>query len=237
MEYKQSYDNDLNILTIQLNKILLEKKYEEHIKPYKDSAALVKMIYKKNEHLFEEYKDIPDLEDKNILRSLNENQISNLIKVLKVIENPNEIKNVVNPDDNYFYRNLIETNPLKPLSIENDISSFMSSINNGEERLKIKQIILEIAEKNYPEIIKNIYPDAKDERVNDYFHKNHIKLLHRENVLSEEINVISKNPTELYDFLNDDKKPPLGDRIKSLKGFLKEKNIIGEDAQNKNKLK
>lgn len=237
MEYKQSYDNDLNILTIQLNKILLEKKYEEHIKPYKDSAALVKMIYKKNEHLFEEYKDIPDLEDKNILRSLNENQISNLIKVLKVIENPNEIKNVVNPDDNYFYRNLIETNPLKPLSIENDISSFMSSINNGEERLKIKQIILEIAEKNYPEIIKNIYPDAKDERVNDYFHKNHIKLLHRENVLSEEINVISKNPTELYDFLNDDKKPPLGDRIKSLKGFLKEKNIIGEDVQNKNKLK
>ncbi len=237
MEYNQNYENDLNILTKQLNKISLEKSYEKLIEPYKNNPALVKMLHKKNEHLFEEYKDNPDLEDKNILRSLNENQISNLIKVLKVIENPNEIKNVVNPDDNYFYRNLIETNPLKPLSIENDISSFMSSINNGEERLKIKQIILEIAEKNYPEIIKNIYPDAKDERVNDYFHKNHIKLLHRENVLSEEINVISKNPTELYDFLNDDKKPPLGDRIKSLKGFLKEKNIIGEDVQNKNKLK
>lgn len=237
MEYNQNYDNDLNILTKQLNKISLEKRYEKLIEPYKNNPALVKMLHKKNEYLFEEYKDVPDLEDKNILRSLNEDQISNLIKVLKVIENPNEIKKVVNPEDNYFYRDLIEPNPLKPFSMENDISVFMSSINNGEERLKIKQIILEIAEKNYPEIIKNTYPDAKEERVSDYFSKNHIKLLNRENVLSEEIKVISMNPTELYDFLNDDKKPPLGNRIKSLKEFLKEKNVIEENAQNKNKLK
>lgn len=197
------------------------------------------MINKKNEHLFEEYKGIPDLEgrNKNRLDSLNKNQISSLLNIVDIIKDPNQIKNIVNPEDNYFYKELIESNPLKPLSIENNIHNFMASINNGEERLKIKQIMLEIAEKNYPEIIKNTYPDAKEERVSDYFSKNHIKLLNRENVLSEEIKVISMNPTELYDFLNDDKKPPLGNRIKSLKEFLKEKNIIGENAQNKNKLK
>lgn len=167
MEYKQSYDNDLNILTIQLNKILLEKKYEEHIKPYKDSAALVKMIYKKNEHLFEEYKDIPDLEDKNKNRldSLNKNQIRSLLNIVEIIKDPNQIKNIVNPEDGYFYKELIESNPLKPSSIENNIHNFMISINNGEQRLKIKQMILEIAEK--------AYPDTKSENAHNHFSHNH----------------------------------------------------------------
>lgn len=236
MEYNQNYENDLNILTKQLNKILLEKKCEEHVESYKNNPALVKMIYKKNEHLFEEYKDIPELENKSILKSLNKYQITNLLRTLKVIADPIKIKNVVNPDDSYFYKELIEANPLKPLSIESDIRGFMSSINNGEQRLKIKQIILEIAEKNYPDIMKNIYPDAKNENANNYFSRNHKELLHRENALSEEIAIISMNPTELHNFLNDNKNPQLGTRIKSLKNFLKEKNIMEEKEQHKSKL-
>lgn len=59
MEYNQNYENDLNILTKQLNKISLEKSYEKLIEPYKNNPALVKMLHKKNEHLFEEYKEGP----------------------------------------------------------------------------------------------------------------------------------------------------------------------------------
>lgn len=47
MEYNQNYENDLNILTKQLNKISLEKSYEKLIEPYKNNPALVKMLHKK----------------------------------------------------------------------------------------------------------------------------------------------------------------------------------------------
>ncbi len=51
------------------------------------------------------------------------------------------------------------------------------------------------------------------------------------------MSVISMNGKELINFLSDDKNPPLGSRIKSLKEDLKEKNILRAENENKNKLK
>lgn len=245
MEYNQNYENDLNILIKQLNKISLEKRYEKFIEPYKNSPALVKMLYKKNEHLFEEYKDTPELEseNKNLLESLNKNQIENLLKMLKVIKDPNEIKNIVNPDNDYIYNQGMALNISDPYSIDNIASRFILEIQNKNQRLAIKGIILEIAEKSYPDIIKDIYPNSNNENSKEYISKNYEKLI------SEEMNYSERNKTGLefeldlsprsktvLDLIKEQDKSSLGVRMDKIKEIVNREQIENNTGT-KNKLK
>lgn len=241
MEYKQSYDNDLDILKKQINKVLLEKTYSEHIEPYKDSPALVKMIYKKNEHLFDKYKDIPELSlnTKNLFNSLNQNQIKSILNALNIIKDPNEIKNLVNPSQDYFYKEAMKIDESNPSTLDIFANKIMNGINDGKQRIAIKYVIVEMAEKSYPNIIKEIYPNTTSKNANEHFSNNYNNLLSEEETYSGKMNtdMISPRAKKIMGLIDEQLKNPLGAKVCNIKDILNNKNLNEVDIQSKNKIK
>lgn len=244
MIIKKEYESDLKDFRRQIEKIVFKRKYNKHIEHYKNSPIHLKAIEQANQNEFEKYKDIhySSEEFERMLKSLDNQQLDNILKAVNTITDPNNIKNLVNPSNDFIKDIRSEIDLYLDADMSDFRNRFLTDITSSLDRVLIKQSILEMAEKSYPEIIRDVYPKTLSNTVHEYFDKNKAQILLKEmslfgynetNNLSLSSNEMNEVKKELDMFL---KKTSLSAKINDIKSILKD-GESSNDVNVKNKLR